>query len=56
VWQEATTLSGDERLRFLREVGLPRMQRVTALCNALARPWSDIYTPPALDYGWYANY
>jgi tagatose-1,6-bisphosphate aldolase len=56
VWQEATTLSGDERLRFLREVGLPRMQRVTALCNALARPWSDIYTPPTLDYGWYANY
>ncbi len=36
VWQEAVRLTG--RAQFLRETALPRLTRLTALCNALAKP------------------
>lgn len=56
VWQEATSLDGDERLAFLREVARPRMARLTALCMALARPWTDFYPRPAVEPDWPARY
>ena len=56
VWQEAPQLHGNARLDFLRSTALPRMERITALCNALARPWTDFYalTEPGAD--WYEAY
>ncbi len=56
VWQEAPQLSGSARLDFLRGQALPRMQRITALCEALARPWTDFYrlSEPAIN--WYETY
>lgn len=56
VWKEAVNLQGQEREEFLRQVARRRMARVTALCDALARPWSDFYTAPHLEPGWYAQY
>ncbi len=56
VWKEAVNLQGQEREEFLRQVARPRMARVTALCDALARPWSDFYAAPHLEPGWYAQY
>ena len=56
VWQEATSLMGDERSAFLHDAAFQRMQRVTALCDALARPWTEIYAPPAIAGNWYAAY
>ena len=41
VWQEATGLTGNDRQRFLEQIARPRMARLTALCNALARPWRE---------------
>lgn len=56
VWQEAPLLAGEARLDFLRSLALPRMQRITALCNALARPWTDFYHLPEPPVNWYETY
>ena len=56
VWKEAVELQGQERLDFLQGQAVDRMARLTHLCNALARPWSDFYSGPAVDEQWYARY
>jgi tagatose-1,6-bisphosphate aldolase len=56
VWQEAPTLNGTERSTFLREVAAPRMARVTAMVDALAKPWTDFYQSAPVDDAWYAAY
>lgn len=38
VWKEATALTGQARVDFLRATAFERMARVAALCEALARP------------------
>jgi hypothetical protein len=37
-------------------VGRRRMERMTALCNALARPWTTVYAPPVITAEWYKEY
>jgi hypothetical protein len=32
------------------------MARITALCDALARPWTDVLVAPDVDASWYADY
>jgi tagatose 1,6-diphosphate aldolase len=56
VWKEAVELTGEARAAFLHGLARERMARITALCDALARPWSDIFTPPAVDATWSASY
>jgi tagatose-1,6-bisphosphate aldolase len=56
VWKEAVKLSGQERLDFLSSTALVRMQRLTALCDGLAKPWMDFYAPPELTTDWYLGY
>jgi tagatose 1,6-diphosphate aldolase len=56
VWKEATELTGEQRTAFLRDVAYPRMSRMTALCDALARPWCEIYPAPELASAWFAEY
>ncbi len=56
VWKEAVSLQGGERERFLHDVACERMSRITALCEALARPWRDFYPTPDLDETWYRGY
>jgi tagatose 1,6-diphosphate aldolase len=55
VWQEAVTLNPEERMNFLNTTGRKRLARLTSLCHALARPWTDFYSAkPAFD--WYKTY
>jgi len=56
VWKEATDLAGEARANFLAGVGRRRMERMTALCNALARPWTAVYAPPVITAEWYKGY
>jgi tagatose 1,6-diphosphate aldolase len=56
VWQEATGLAGEARLTFLHGQACERMTRLTALCEALARPWQICFTPPAIGSNWYVSY
>lgn len=56
VWKEATQLMGERRISFLREIARPRMERLTALCHALAKPWTAFYVPPQVQPDWYLGY
>ena len=56
VWQEAVKGSGLARQEFLEKVARPRMERIEALCTALARPWVEVYQPVETGLDWYTNY
>jgi tagatose-1,6-bisphosphate aldolase len=56
VWKEAVNLSGEARAAFLNDVARARMARLTALCDAHARPWTEFYSAPVIDSHWYARY
>jgi tagatose 1,6-diphosphate aldolase len=55
VWREAPGLAGAERQAFLHGLARRRMARLYALCDALGRPWTDFYAPPALDSDWFQD-
>lgn len=55
VWQEAVTMRGEERLKFLRTIGRGRLSRLTSLCHALAKPWTKFYSAE-VGYDWYKTY
>lgn len=55
VWQEAVTMNGDERMRFLRTAAKYRLSRLTSLCHALAKPFYDFYSAEA-PFDWYKTY
>ena len=55
VWKEAVTMEPEERLEFLRTTALQRISRLTSLCHALARPYTDFYTAEA-PFDWYKTY
>ena len=55
VWQEAVTMNGVERSGFLRKAASQRLARLTSLCHALAKPWTEFYSAkPGFD--WYRTY
>jgi tagatose 1,6-diphosphate aldolase len=56
VWQEATALEGEERHAFIAGLARERMARITALCNALGRPWTEVYQAQTVDENWYQTY
>ena len=55
VWKEAVTMSGDDRHDFLRTTARYRLSRLTSLCHALARPFTDFYQADA-PFDWYKTY
>jgi tagatose 1,6-diphosphate aldolase len=55
VWKEAVTMNGDERIQFLRTAARQRLSRLTSLCHALAKPYTDFYTADA-PFDWYKTY
>jgi tagatose-1,6-bisphosphate aldolase len=56
VWKEAVGLTGEARAAFLRGPARQRMARITALCDALARPWNEVFTAPEVDDSWSSGY
>jgi tagatose 1,6-diphosphate aldolase len=56
VWKEAVDLTGQAHMDFLRGEAYERLRRVTALCDALARPWTDFFTSPVIGPDWYKRY
>jgi len=55
VWKEAVAMSGDERMKFLRTTARYRISRLTSLCHALAKPYTDFYSADA-PFDWYKSY
>ncbi len=56
VWAEAASVTGPERSNFLHRIGRKRMQKLTSLCEALARPVNELLTPEYPEERWYKNY
>lgn len=55
VWQEAVTMQPDDRMKFLQVTGRKRLSRLTSLCHALAKPWTDFYNAEPT-FEWYKSY
>ncbi|MEO8357635.1 MAG: tagatose 1,6-diphosphate aldolase [Chloroflexota bacterium] len=55
VWKEAVMMNGDERMTFLRTTAKYRISRLTSLCHALAKPYTDFYQADA-PFDWYRSY
>ncbi len=53
VWREATKVPPETRQEFLDVTARERMRRITALVDALAKPWTDFYTPPEITPEWF---
>ena len=56
VWKEAVTTDSAARNHFLNGVACERMRRLRTLCDALGRPFTDIYERPELVPSWYQAY
>lgn len=55
VWKEAVNMQRDERLNFLATTAKSRISRLTSLCHAMAKPYTDFYQADAT-YDWYKTY
>ena len=55
VWKEAVSMTGGERQLFLRRTALHRLSRLTSLCHALARPFTQFYETH-VPFDWYKTY
>ena len=55
VWKEAVTMQEAERINFLRATAKYRLSRLTSLCHALAKPYTDFYQAEA-PFDWYKTY
>ncbi len=55
VWQEAVSMSGLQRIGFLNQDARQRLARLTSLCEALAKPYTDFYMADA-PFDWYKTY
>jgi tagatose-1,6-bisphosphate aldolase len=45
VWREVVSLAGQERQEFLTSVALPRLERLIAVAERSARPWTEATQP-----------
>jgi len=55
VWQEAVNMEHATRNTFLNTIAKQRLSRLTSLCHALAKPFTDFYTAEA-PFDWYETY
>jgi tagatose-1,6-bisphosphate aldolase len=55
VWQEAVNAKYAVRNTFLNTIAKQRLSRLTSLCHALAKPYTDFYQAEA-PFDWYKTY
>jgi tagatose 1,6-diphosphate aldolase len=56
VWQEVIKMPPSARAGFLQTTARERLTHLTALCTALAKPWTDFYTGGEIGANWYQSY
>lgn len=56
IWKESVIMSPEDRATFLREVAVPRTQKLNAIADRYARPWTEFYQTQAFSRGWYSGY
>jgi tagatose-1,6-bisphosphate aldolase len=55
VWKEAVNMTREDRFEFLRTTASQRLSRLTSLCHALAKPYTDFYQADA-PFDWFKAY
>ncbi|MCB9136342.1 MAG: tagatose 1,6-diphosphate aldolase [Anaerolineales bacterium] len=55
VWQEAVEMSPPARAAFLHSTARDRLNHLTALCTALAKPWTEFYETREIQTDWYTK-
>jgi tagatose-1,6-bisphosphate aldolase len=55
VWQEAVTMSPEDRLKFLGTTAKDRLLQLNSLCTTLAKPYKAFYSAAA-PFDWYKEY
>jgi tagatose-1,6-bisphosphate aldolase len=55
VWKEAVMMEYETHNTFLNTIAAERLSRLTSLCHALAKPYTEFYTAEA-PFDWYRNY
>ncbi|MFQ3648081.1 MAG: hypothetical protein SNJ80_14235, partial [Anaerolinea sp.] len=56
IWKECVVMSPEERGRFLATTARERVEKLNAIAEQNARPWTDFYQSMTLEKGWYAQY
>lgn len=56
IWKEAVTMGEAERQRFLSETAVTRINKLTEVATAAARPWTDFYDLAPSTMDWYKSY
>lgn len=56
VWKEAIGLRERPQFEFLNTVASQRMYKLSAICNALAKPWRDFFQTDHPGPKWYLEY
>ncbi len=56
VWKEAAELAAAERELFLSTTAPERMRRISALSDALGKPWHTFFEQPQPDDTWFQTY
>jgi tagatose-1,6-bisphosphate aldolase len=56
VWQEAVQMPDELRSEFLQTTARQRLLRLSALCTALARPWTEFFSAGTLGIDWRRDY
>ncbi len=56
IWKECVTMAAPERQKFLAGRATERLQRLIAIADQTARPWTDFYTPRTFTETWYVDY
>jgi tagatose 1,6-diphosphate aldolase len=56
IWKECITMSWVERQTFLKTTGAERLNRLSAVAEELARPWTDFYDPQPVGENWFTTY
>jgi tagatose 1,6-diphosphate aldolase len=56
IWKECVGMSRAERQKFLRTTGMGRLNRLSAIVDEHARPWTYFYDPQPVGEGWFTTY
>jgi tagatose 1,6-diphosphate aldolase len=56
IWKDCIGMSWVQRQAFLRTMGTERLNRLSAIADELARPWTEFYNPPPVGEDWFTRY
>lgn len=56
IWKEVTKMGPANRTTFLKDVAIPRAEKLAAIAKQYSRPWTDFYAPPVSSDKWFIEF